>query len=157
MNTKTTVHRAWCSFCPLRNSIQGERYVCQTCPDVDLCSQCMKKYNTTRSDKWCWKHQFLQVLGSSSDNDQVIKIKLLGENRSQWLKGLAERYNQASPSQTASAEWSSHLQTKLFGMVKKAGVVRSTASGKRKASFGEPDVVNKKTNLGDGVGLGKSK
>jgi hypothetical protein len=87
-----TVHNASCSLCPLHNKIRGERYVCQTCPDVNLCSRCMKKYNTTRSDKWCRKHQFLQVLGGSSDRDQVTKMKLYGAKRSQWLKGLAEKY-----------------------------------------------------------------
>jgi len=95
---------------------------------------------------------------SVSDEEEAITDDELPPSQASSLATTMLRRNpgnQASPSQTASAERSSHLlQTKLFGAVKKAGVDRSTASSKRKASFGEPDVVNKKTNLGDGVGLG---
>ena len=95
---------------------------------------------------------------SVSDEEEAVTDDELPPSQASSLATTMLRRNpgsQASPSQTASAERSSHLlQTKLFGAVKKAGVDRSTVSSKRKASFGEPDVVNKKTKLGEGVGLG---
>ena len=95
---------------------------------------------------------------SVSDEEEAVTDDELPPSQASSLATTMLRRNpggQASPSQTASAERSSHLlQTKLFGAIKKAGVDRSTASSKRKTSFGEPDVVNKKTKLGEGVGLG---
>jgi hypothetical protein len=73
--TEIIVHQASCNFFPQPNDIQGERYACQTCPDMDLCSSCLKKYGTIRSDAWCRKHQFLQVLGGNSENTQMTEIQ----------------------------------------------------------------------------------
>ena len=103
------------------------------------------------------RHDRDSTISVSDEEEAVTDDELPPSQASSLATTMLRRNpgNQASPSQTASAERSSHLlQTKLFGAVKKAGVDRSTASGKRKASFGERDVVNKKTNLGDGVGLG---
>jgi hypothetical protein len=103
------------------------------------------------------RHDRDSTISVSDEEEAVTDDELPPSQASSLATTMLRRNpgNQASPSQTASAERSSHLlQTKLFGAVKKAGVDRSTASGKRKASFGEPGVVNKKTNLGDGVGLG---
>ena len=95
---------------------------------------------------------------SVSDDEEAITDDDLPQSQASSLATNMLRRNpgsQPSPSQTASAERSSHLlQTKLFGAVKKAGLDRTAASGKRKSSFGEPDVAAKKTKLGEGVGLG---
>jgi hypothetical protein len=95
---------------------------------------------------------------SVTDDEEAITDDDLPQSQASSLATNMLRRNpgsQASPSLTASAERSSNLlQTKLFGAVKKAGIDRTAASGKRKSSFGEPDVVTKKTKLGEGVGLG---
>ena len=95
---------------------------------------------------------------SVSDDEEAITEDDLPQSQASSLATNMLRRNpgsQPSPSQTGSAERSSHLlQTKLFGAVKKVGVDRTAASGKRKSSFGEPDVAAKKTKLGEGVGLG---
>ena len=95
---------------------------------------------------------------SVSDDEEAITDEDLPQSQASSLATNMLRRNPGShpsPSQTASAERSSHLlQTKLFGAVKKAGIDRTAASGKRKPSFGESDVMAKKTKLGEGVGLG---
>jgi hypothetical protein len=95
---------------------------------------------------------------SITDDEEAITDEELPPSQASSLATNMLRRNpggQASPSLTASAERSSNLlQTKLFGAVKKAGVDRTATSGKRKASFGEPDALTKKTKLGEGVGLG---
>lgn len=95
---------------------------------------------------------------SITDDEEAITEDDLPQSQASSLATNMLRRNpgsQATSSLTASAERSSNLlQTKLFGAVKKAGIDRTAASGKRKSSFGEPDVVTKKTKLGEGVGLG---
>lgn len=86
------VHQAFCDTCSTSKNIQGERYVCQTCPDFDLCSSFMKTYNADTLSIRCRKHQFLQVLDGVADGDRFSEIKLSGETRKQWLERLAGKY-----------------------------------------------------------------
>lgn len=95
---------------------------------------------------------------SITDDEEAITDEELPPSQASSLATNMLRRNpggQASPNLTASAERSSTLlQTKLFGAVKKAGADRTATADKRKPSFGEPNVVTKKTKLGEGVGLG---
>jgi Zinc finger, ZZ type len=86
------VHQAWCDNSSTLQKIRGERYVCQTCPDADLCSPCMKMYDADTWSFWCRKHQFLRVLDGVADDAQPNETRLSGEMRKQWLERLSRKY-----------------------------------------------------------------
>jgi ankyrin repeat protein len=53
-------HNVSCDFCFSPN-IRGMRYICRTCPDIDLCSSCMETYENASSTRRCRHHDFLQI------------------------------------------------------------------------------------------------
>ena len=53
-------HKVICNLCQAYG-FGGTRYVCLTCPEVDLCSQCRTKYGTSTVSNGCSGHEFLSV------------------------------------------------------------------------------------------------
>jgi Ankyrin repeats (3 copies) len=84
------VHLAMCSSCA--STMSGDRFVCCTCADIDLCSSCMEKYNTEGSIRTCKGHKFLKVPGNDWEWLTDLHVNKLGESKDQWLERLAKKY-----------------------------------------------------------------
>ena len=90
------IHSVYCNMCTLEDSISGERYICCSCMDVDLCLSCMKEYNTGASIRTCKGHKFLKVPGDAWQSLPVLEVNGLGESEKQWLQRLTNQYDQLS-------------------------------------------------------------
>ena len=56
------VHYASCNGCGLDKGIEGYRYVCSACADVDLCSECFSgSWKPGQLGRGCFAHKFLVV------------------------------------------------------------------------------------------------
>ncbi|KAF5859138.1 hypothetical protein ETB97_003279 [Aspergillus alliaceus] len=81
-----------CDICGNKPTVAGGRFVCHTCSDVDLCSECMDQYQQEGLRvRMCQGHQFLEVrpydqepLGSQTYDRN--------EFRNHWLESLIAAY-----------------------------------------------------------------
>ncbi|KAF9888817.1 hypothetical protein FE257_008186 [Aspergillus nanangensis] len=83
---------AWavCDLCKAKPAATEGRFVCETCPDIDLCSQCVDQYYENRLKiRLCEGHQFLEVQASS---EEILAIQP-NECRESWLRGLIAMYD----------------------------------------------------------------
>ncbi|KAK6815430.1 hypothetical protein RU639_008969 [Aspergillus parasiticus] len=86
---------AWavCDLCKEKPTVTEGRFVCHTCPDIDLCGQCMDQYYQERLQiRLCDGHQFLEVQASS---EELLAIQP-NESRESWLRGLISMYNSST-------------------------------------------------------------
>ena len=84
-NDSDVIHNVVCDICE-SITICGIRYVCTTCPDVDLCGSCRGKYDGSVFPKGCYGHDFMSVPGPAlaSQNSNIVNAS--GETRMVWLK-----------------------------------------------------------------------
>ena len=94
--TRTTVgdaggvalHNVRCDDCSV-SPIKGPHFVCQVCPDTDLCRSCMDAYVGGKGLRHCDEHTFMQVSTSkppSHDDKTTID---------DWLRRNIEMYSDA--------------------------------------------------------------
>jgi len=90
-----------CNACSFEEPLEGVRFVCCTCPDMDFCETCMERYATEILPATCQNHQFLRIPGEELWNFGDGKINQEGETREQWRDRLILKY--AIPEDTESA------------------------------------------------------
>ena len=81
-------HNVFCNLCGPSTMITGERHVCRSCPNVDLCHSCKKKYDRGASVPGCVRHKFLRI---PRDNWRELAADTLDESGlsiDQWLGHL---------------------------------------------------------------------
>ncbi|GES61532.1 ankyrin repeat-containing protein [Aspergillus terreus] len=86
---------AWavCDLCGEKPAVSEGRFVCQTCPDIDLCGPCVDRYYQERLQiRLCDGHEFLEVQAS---NEELLAIQPK-ECRESWLHGLIVMYNSST-------------------------------------------------------------
>ena len=96
--TLDVAHGVYCNFCH-KHPIPDVRYVCRTCPEVDLCGDCMKEVQISSVASACGNHDFLPILGptwhvSASD------VNPLGEEMVSWLQRVQDAFGRATQLQT---------------------------------------------------------
>jgi hypothetical protein len=84
-------HNVVCDGCE-KVPIRGIRYVCTTCPDVDLCGNCRGKRDGNVLQKGCVGHDFMSVPGSTFAGQNSDIVNTLGEPRIAWLKRIKELF-----------------------------------------------------------------
>lgn len=87
------VHYAVCNMCNTENYIVGNRYLCRTCAEVDLCESCMRGHQAKAILPTCDGHTFLKVprdCWNDLSNDQSLNSD---EGTTKWLKRLEEKYH----------------------------------------------------------------
>ncbi len=89
-------HHATCDLCPNRREIKGSRFVCKTCPDMDLCESCMADYERRDMTQMCHGHSFLKIDKENVEDGPSDQVNELGESRIKWLKRLAQKYKEDS-------------------------------------------------------------
>ena len=77
-----------CQSCP----ILGIRYVCMTCPDIDLCGSCRGKYDGSVFPKGCCGHDFMSVPGPTFTGYNSKNVNALGETRIAWLERIKDTF-----------------------------------------------------------------
>jgi hypothetical protein len=87
------MHMAYCSLCLSFERISSRRFVCKTCPDVDLCSTCMNKYEEGALVQGCQAHEFLEFPGQHWSSLRSPKVNLLGESLKDWLARMINQYS----------------------------------------------------------------
>ena len=81
---------AVCDLCKEKPTATEGRFVCQTCPDIDLCGQCVAQYYLERLQiRLCNGHQFLEVQASS---EELLAVQP-NESRESWLRGIIAMYD----------------------------------------------------------------
>ena len=85
-------HSAYCNLCGPETEILGTRYTCRRCPEVDLCSSCMKTYGTGPLVPGCRDHEFLSIPQAEMDN-YLTNVNFVGESSlDEWLEQLWTAY-----------------------------------------------------------------
>ena len=84
-------HKVVCDICD-QNPIRGIRYVCTTCPEVDLCSNCRDMSDGNVFPKGCCGHDFMSVPGSTFAGQNSDIVNTLGETRIAWLKRIKDTF-----------------------------------------------------------------
>ena len=93
-----------CNLCdvsmPREWGVEGVYFVCTTCTNVDLCSNCMEQYKSTpmidrEGLELCEAHDFLKVPSDEWQDVPAGKVNKLGETEDEWLARLAIRYGNA--------------------------------------------------------------
>ena len=94
-------HEVACNFQHI-DRIEGPRFVCKSCPDVDLCIGCMDKYGHAEYFNVCEGHAFLEVSASieSTKHNQTGPLYSLSDNVQRWLEGLIVRYGDSCSDKT---------------------------------------------------------
>jgi ankyrin repeat protein len=83
------VHIASCNVCGPDRGIEGCRYVCGSCADIDLCSRCFEgKWNPGLLGRGCFSHKFLQVPGPDWESRPAGVVDSHGLTVEEWLRGL---------------------------------------------------------------------
>lgn len=82
------VCHVFCDNCPTLTKIVGVRYVCEVCPDVDLCAVCMRQYIDAKWLNHCKNHPFLLVPALERDSRPIQPTKVLPDNVHTWLRRL---------------------------------------------------------------------
>lgn len=90
------VHHAICDSlsCGRSGNITGARHVCRTCPDIDFCSDCAKRYEHELLNEYCQDHKFLVVPGDGWYTLAEGKVNQAGETREEWLERLIKTYGE---------------------------------------------------------------
>ena len=83
------LHALICSDCNAEGGIKGDRFVCRSCPNMDLCSSCMEHYVSVRT---CQNHQFLKISRTDRQGIQSPAIVKGAETMDRWLEGLVKKY-----------------------------------------------------------------
>jgi ankyrin repeat protein len=86
-------HDVSCNFCFSPN-IRGMRYICRTCPDIDLCSSCMETYENASSTRRCRHHSFLQIPSEQWNDIYGDEVNHSGGLREHWLAQMVEKYGE---------------------------------------------------------------
>lgn len=82
-------HRCVCNLC--RRSIGGTRYVCETCPDYDLCAKCMKAYQSgQRGNLVCRGHNFREVELPHFEPEKLENFQMWLEEQKRQLSGALD-------------------------------------------------------------------
>lgn len=79
----TIIHNVPCSYTRHIDRMFGSRWVCKSCPDVDICSDCISDSGRAYS-MTCQNHKFLEVPGPMLNNDR------------RWLEDCAARYQDSA-------------------------------------------------------------
>lgn len=82
------IYNVFCNIC--KGEITGLRFVCQTCPDQELCELCMQHYAKDTTTRCCRGHTFLQIPGPEWNDSEVKESSEKGTN--EWLKALTEQH-----------------------------------------------------------------
>jgi ankyrin repeat protein len=88
---RIAVHKGHCDICS--NTVRGTRFVCRTCPDIDLCEKCYNEYERGASIRTCREHHFLRVPGSSWPGFEAPHVNGAGETFQEWLDRLRDEWN----------------------------------------------------------------
>ncbi|KAL9629742.1 MAG: hypothetical protein Q9164_006745, partial [Protoblastenia rupestris] len=82
-----SVNVPYCNGCNSRQNKVDPFYKCKTCPDTDLCYECMNKHEEKCLLELCRDHQFLKISASEAKfrPDQT-------EAFNYWLLGLEEQF-----------------------------------------------------------------
>ncbi|KAJ5683636.1 hypothetical protein N7462_006801 [Penicillium macrosclerotiorum] len=86
---------AWavCDLCREKPAVTEGRFVCQTCPDIDLCRQCLDQYYQDGLQvRLCNGHQFFEVQASG---EELLAIQTK-EIRETWLRSLIAMYDSST-------------------------------------------------------------
>lgn len=86
------IQKEFCKMCDSDDEIIGPRFICRTCPDIDLCESCHQNYNRGAKLMACRGHNFLQVPGDTWRDRAMDVVNDEGESREQWLDRLRQDY-----------------------------------------------------------------
>ena len=96
----TTIrHEVLCSLCKPQRNIIGPRYKCRWCVEIDLCQDCMTRYDKGEhlSRRVCYRHSFLKIPPDTP----------------KYLAALEE----CPPDEETVSEWLAHLQARYTAML----------------------------------------
>ena len=88
-------HLADCDSCGPASLIQSSRYVCRTCPDIDLCQTCYDRYtHGIYSKRTCKTHAFLRIPIPTFGAKEVSNFALEVDSEAihHWLDLLEAKY-----------------------------------------------------------------
>lgn len=85
-----------CNNCPELKNIVGIRYVCEICPDVDLCTECMQQYGHNGDLHFCKDHPFIEVPTPERGRVPMQTTDIVPENVQIWLRQLIREFDGAS-------------------------------------------------------------
>jgi ankyrin repeat protein len=88
----TLKHEAWCNLCGPEADIIGQRYVCRSCPDVDLCYSCKGKYDSGFNIPGCEQHSFVSVPCDFGHESCLETLKGQRPSIGEWLMQLKCKY-----------------------------------------------------------------
>ena len=86
-------HNISCHICG-NEEIQGARFVCYTCADIDLCATHMDTYDQRSPDPRCKRHKFLEIPGPDWHSLGRGQVNRKGETIDEWLRRLSRKYKQ---------------------------------------------------------------
>ena len=83
------VHIPTCNVCGPDKGIEGYRYVCNSCADIDLCSRCFSgTWEPGLLGRGCYAHKFLKVPGAGWETRPVNIVDANGTTVEEWLRAL---------------------------------------------------------------------
>jgi ankyrin repeat protein len=83
------VHFPSCNVCGPGKGIEGYRYVCGSCADIDVCSRCFtESWDPGLLGRGCYAHKFLQVPGPNWESRPIDVVDTKGTTVRQWLREL---------------------------------------------------------------------
>ncbi len=83
------IHNVTCNGHRNEFGLKGTRFVCKTCPDIDLCSICIAQYKQGSVIAYCHGHEFLEIGGQQGDDQRLARQS--GEAAKDWLRKLLDR------------------------------------------------------------------
>jgi ankyrin repeat protein len=91
IDRETLQHNCDCSSCK-RTTFEGKRYVCKTCMDTDLCSDCMEMYRAGTDVRGCVRHEFIEVPRPEWRTFEPGTVNQGGESVAEWLIRMRDKY-----------------------------------------------------------------
>lgn len=85
-------HPACCDLCDSNELITGSRFVCNTCPDTDLCANCISKYLNSSILSRCLEHKFTEIKSREGERSTPTFVNDQGLTFSDWLKNIGVKY-----------------------------------------------------------------
>jgi len=96
-------HNINCNSCK-SDEIEGKRFICKVCAALNLCEECMDKYNEGVTVRGCIGHEFLEVPRPRWNDFAPEAVNKNGETIHQWTERIYFKYRDAviSPEEARS-------------------------------------------------------
>ena len=86
-------HNILCHSCGQIGNINGSRFICYACADIDLCERHMEQYHSRSPDVRCKGHKFLEIPGLTWGLSGEKHVNRSMETIDEWLWRLQDKYS----------------------------------------------------------------